>query len=217
MHMGHNSQGSICIILVFVLHASFGSLMICCSLSLQKQLYNRNWEEMPKKYVYPAGNITWCAPQFRISEGFAVCYRNSMDFIITFLIPRVTFTGSRTVPDTSFHFQSPSFNSKLTKESGLYMSLPQVAILVDILRINVFWYSPFQKRTKNRIGPDNLLMAFCVCVAYMAIFHLIILSIKQHSEGFWPSKVRRQHRNGSIPKGKQESIKLRITSNDIVI
>lgn len=24
-------------------------------------------------------------------------------------------------------------------------------------------------------------MAFCVCVAYMAIFHLIILSIKQHS------------------------------------
>lgn len=126
--------------LVFVLHASFGALMPCCSLSLQKQLYNRQWEEMPKKYVYPAGNMTWCAPQFRISEGFAVCYRNSMDFIITFLIPRVAFTGSRTVPDTSFHFQSP-FNTKLTKESGLYMSLPQVAIHVDILRINVFWYS----------------------------------------------------------------------------
>lgn len=39
-----------------------------------------------------------------------------------------------------FPVSSP-FNSKFKKESALYMSLPQVAIHVDILRINVFWYS----------------------------------------------------------------------------
>ena len=142
MHMGHNSQGSICIILVFVLHASFGSLMICCSLSLQKQLYNRNWEEMTKKYIQ---QVIWL--DVRLNYGFQnekgrLCSLlsefdglNHYIFSFTGHVHRFTYSAWQQFPVSS------PFNSKFTKESALYMSLPQVAIHVDILRINVFWYS----------------------------------------------------------------------------